>query len=222
MEKDINLILIPAVTRNPVMSPYLTEETRLEHLLATIKSVKEKVPSAYIVVMEGGTFTEEDEQKKIKAGAHIIFSYDLAKNGKRLPDPNRTKSYGEITLFLEYFKSQHFADLKDSVKTISKIGGRGILNEHFQFPDDDTCIMNFSHKVWSGRGACSGRIWRIPVKHYDHLIKQMTLMYENFDSVIDIEHGFYDYNVVPLEGLEPEKVVGISAWVSGNGQWEEA
>jgi len=216
-----NLILIPAVTRNPVISQFLSEDERLEQLLGTIKSVKEKVPSSHIVVLEGGTFSEEDARKMINTGADEIFSYDLDKNGKRLPDPNRSKSYGEITLFLEYFKTPHFAKIKSSIRTISKIGGRGILNEKFVFPEDDTCIMNYTHKAWSGRGACSGRIWRIPMKHFPHLLSQMYLMYANFDNVLDIEHGFYDYNVVPLEGLEPEQLVGISAWISGNGKWEE-
>jgi hypothetical protein len=225
MKKDINLILIPAVTRNPVMSLFFDEETRLAHLLATIKSVKEKVPSAYIVVMEGGTFSEEDEQKKINAGAHNIFNYDLVKNGKRLPDPNRTKSYGEMTLFLEYFNSLMFTEIKDNILSISKAGGRIILNEKFVFDSSEKCVMNFSHSVWSGLGACSGRYWKIPISKFSHFIKQLAILADEYvktPAIIDIEHGFYQFNVVPLEGLEANVLSGVSLFVSSHGNWEES
>ena len=43
---------------------------------------------------------------------------------------------------------------------------------------------------------------------YEALHKQLSLLYENFDSVIDIEHGFYEYNVVPLEDIEPGTPTG--------------
>lgn len=220
--KKINLVLIPSVVRNPVISYFLTEEQRLDQLICTIRSVNEKIPNCHAVVMEGGTYSEEDNKKMLEGGAHEIFNYDLCLNGKRLEDPNRSKSYGEMTLFLEFFNSSLFAVIKDDLLSISKVGGRGILNENFKFAEDDKCVMNYTHTAWSGAGACSGRHWKIPYSLFNHYITQLNLLYENFSSVIDIEHGFYVYNVVPLEGLEPEQVVGISALTSGNGLFEEA
>ena len=205
--RGINLVLVPSVVRKPVFSVF-PEEERLAQLLETIKSAKEKIPESYIVVLEGGEKNKEDAASMIGAGADCVFSYELEKNGKTLQNWNRSKSYGEMTLFLQFFTSNHFKEIQKGIKSISKVGGRGRLTEKFSFQDNENCVINYDHKVWSGKGACSGRYWKIPISKYEHLHKQLNLLYENFDSVIDIEHGFYEYNVVPLEDIEPGTPTG--------------
>jgi hypothetical protein len=128
-----NLVLIPSVVRNPVLSFHMPEEERLNQLIGTIKSCIEKIPDAYVVVMEGGDVNFNDKLRMLNAGAHGVFNYDLVRNGKRLSNPHRTKTYGEATLFLEFFKSESFQILKDDFLSISKAGGRILLNDKFVF-----------------------------------------------------------------------------------------
>jgi hypothetical protein len=225
MKNQFNLILIPSVIRNPVLSFHMSEQERLNQLLNTIKSCVSKIPNYYIVVLEGGTYNQEDKNCMLNAGANEVFNYDLVENGKRLPNHNRSKSYGEMTLFLEYFSTNEFFQIKDSLLSISKAGGRILLNDKFIFTSEDICVMNFSHLVWSGKGACSGRYWKIPIKHFNHFYTQLKKLYEDYnkdESIIDIEHGFYQYNVVPLEGLEPNTISGVSLFVSTSGVWEDS
>lgn len=221
----MNLVLIPSVVRNPVMSPFMTESERLKQLLQTIKTCREKIPDHYIVVMEGGTANEDDAKEMKVAGAVDVFNYDLAKNNKRLRDPNRSKSYGEMTMFLEYFKSSSFATIKNNLPSISKAGGRIVLNDKFIFDSSDGCVMNYTHRAWSGRGACSGRYYKIPISKFNHFYSQLNSLYERYyydHSIIDIEHGFYQYNVVPLENLEENIQSGVSLFVSTQGKWEDS
>jgi hypothetical protein len=223
--KTHNLVLIPSVVRNPVISLYLTEEERLAQLIKTVESCLEKIPSPYIVVLEGGSYNQKDHEILLSAGVNELFSFDLAKNNKRLFDSNRSKSYGEMTLFLEYFNSPMFTEIKDNLLSISKAGGRIVLNEKFVFDSTEKCVMNFSHSVWSGLGACSGRYWKIPISKFDHFIKQLSALANEYVKnlmIIDIEHGFYQFNVVPLEGLEANTLSGVSLFVSSHGNWEES
>lgn len=218
-----NLILIPAVTRNPVLSFHMSEEERLSQLIGTIKTCIAKIPNSYVVVLEGGGENENDKIRLLNEGANEVFSYDLVRNGKRIPNPNRTKTYGELTLFLEYFSSTNFGDIKENVISISKAGGRILLNENFNFDPSENCVMNYTHTAWSGKGACSGRYWKIPISKFEHFHSRLSTLCKDYikdESIIDIEHGLYKYNVIPLEGIEPNTLTGASLFVSTIGQWE--
>jgi len=223
--KKINLILIPSVIRNPVLSLYMTEDERLNQLCGTIKSCIDKIPNPHIVVLEGGDINENDKLRMIDAGANEVFNYDLVKKGKRLPNPNRTKTYGELTLFLEYFSSDNFNNIKDNVASISKAGGRILLKENFNFDSSENCVMNYKHVAWSGKGACSGRYWKIPMSVFEHLYSRLTILCKDYikdESIIDIEHGLYQYNVIPLENIKPNTLSNVSLFVSTIGKWEDS
>ena len=221
--KKINLVLIPSVVRNPVLSFHMSEDERLNQLIGTIKSCIDKIPNSHIVILEGGDVNENDQLRMMNAGATEVFSYDLVRNGKRIPNPNRTKTYGELTLFLEYFSSINFNNIKDNVISISKAGGRILLNENFNFDSSENSVMNYTHTAWSGKGACSGRYWKIPMSKFEHFHSRLSTLYKDYikdESIIDIEHGLYEYNVIPLEGIEPNTPTGVSLFVSTIGQWE--
>jgi hypothetical protein len=199
---------------------YYSEDERLEQLLVTIESAKEKIPDSYIVVMEGGTEDQKDKDLMYDRGADFVFSYDLVKNNKRLSDPNKSKSYGEITLFLEFFSTEKFIEIKNKLKSISKVGGRGILTDHFIFNEKEECVILWSQSSWAGRPACSGRYWKIPISKFDHYIKRLNLLCDNIHNVIDIEHGFYEYDVVPLKDVPPDRLTGILGPIAASGKLE--
>lgn len=216
----MNLVLIPSVTRNPLLSEFLSEEMRLNQLCRSIESVLEKIPNSYIVVLEGGTENTEDDEILLSKGANNIFHYDLEKNEKRLKDPHRSKSYGEMTLFIEFFKTSLFKELRPNIKSISKLGGRAYLNDSFVFDDSENCFIRWTEISWRKLQSCSQRYWKIPSSKIDHLITQFNEMRFFFKEVPDIEHGFYRFNVVPIEGLEPDMEEGVTHFVSSYGKWE--
>jgi hypothetical protein len=216
----LNLVLIPAVTRNPLLSPYLTEDERLEQLCKSVKTAINKIPNPYIIILEGGTQNTQDDTVLLNNGANAIFHYDLVKNGKRLQDPNRSKSYGEMTLFIEFFNSSKFKELRPSVKSISKLGGRAFLNESFVFDDSDNSVIRWQPVSWSGKGNCSQRYWKVSASKIDYVITKYNEMLKRFNEVIDIEHGFYQFNVIPFEGIEPNINEGVTHFVSPLNIWE--
>ena len=144
----------------------------------------------------------------------------MVKNNKRLTDPNRSKSYGEMTLFIEFFKSAFFNDIKPSIVSISKLGGRAYLNDSFVFDDTENCFIRWQPISWSGKGNCCQRYWKAPASKIDHVIKQYKEMQNQFNEVIDIEHGFYQFNVIPIDGLSPNLNEGVTHYVSSYGKWE--
>lgn len=216
----LNLVLIPSVTRNPLLSPHLTEDERLEHLCKSVRTAINKIPNPYVVILEGGTQNTQDDTALLSNGANAIFHYDLVKNGKRLQDPNRSKSYGEMTLFIEFFNSSKFKELRSSVKSVSKLGGRAFLNESFVFDDSDNIVIRWQPVSWSGKGNCSQRYWKVPVSKIDYVITKYNEMHKRFNEVIDIEHGFYQFNVIPFEGIEPNMNEGVTHYVSPLNIWE--
>jgi hypothetical protein len=85
--------------------------------------------------------------------------------------------------------------------------------------------MNYTHTAWSGKGACSGRYWKIPMSKFEHFHFRLTSLCKDYmqdESIIDIEHGLYQYNVIPLEGIEPNTPSEVSLFVSTIGKWENS
>lgn len=216
----MNLILIPSVIRNPLLSSFLSEEERRDHLCKTIESAVNKIPNSYIIVLEGGTENLEDDKILLSGGANEVFHYDLAKNGKRLEDPNRSKSYGEMTLFIEFFNSTLFAEIRNNLKSVSKLGGRAFLNDTFTFDDSDNCFVKWQPVSWSGKGNCCQRYWKVPISKIDYVIRQYNEMRNHFNEIIDIEHGFYQFNVIPIQNIPPNMNEGVTHYVSSYGKWE--
>lgn len=215
-----NLVLIPSVVRNPLLSHFLSENQRLEQLYKSVQSVLDKIPNPYIIVIEGGSKNVNDESYLLSNGVNEVFHYDLEQNGKRLPDPNRSKSFGEMTLFIEFFSSDMFKKIRPLIKSVSKLGGRAFLNDTFVFDDSENCFVRWQPESWSGQSTCCQRYWKVPVSKIDHVIFRYIQMRNNFDYIIDIEHGFYIFNVIPLDGIKPNLNEGVTHYVSSYGEWE--
>lgn len=207
----INLVLVTSVIRNPVESPYRTEMERLGETINTFKSIRENIPNSYIVLLEGGDFNQSDDQLFIE---HVDDVFYQSVKGLH-------RSLGELTLLSNYFDSPSFFEIKEKISTLSKISGRYHLNSNFKF-DELTEVIKKDDVCWSGKGACSTRYWRVTHKDIDNTISSLKTVKENFGSYIDIEHAFYEYQVVPLKNLESGKHVGVTGFVSPMGFYEDA
>lgn len=207
----MNIVLIPSVIKNAILSPHLTAEERLEQTRASIESVKNSIPQAYIVIIEGGTIKEEIVRKFYEFGANEVVCTDVSGLGK---------SAGELTLLCSYLLSDEFANIKDTCKSISKISGRYYLTEDFSFEDD--YIIYCTDACWSGHGACSTRYWKTPGAYISTLVSKLLFLKDNIHMYVDIEHAFYALDVIPQNSIKKEKLVGVAGIVSPFGKLENA
>lgn len=192
--KKINLIVITSVIHNYHPSVYSSEQ-RLDQLINnTIKSIKNKVPDPYIVVLEGSALN--DTEKKVLKESKIdgLFYFDV--NGY-------TKSGGELLLLLNYFTSPFYQKIKNeyNIQTINKFSGRYYLTEEHNFNEystDDFVFKKIDKTYWSNQGIYETRYYRFPFS-YEHVFINKLKEISNNGLHIDIEHSFYKYNVLPIE-----------------------
>lgn len=79
--EGINLFLVTSVVNAKKKSVYTPDE-RLEQLIElTLRTIKAKVPSCYIVVMEGSKLTSEQSARIRQAGADELYHLDV--NGRK-------------------------------------------------------------------------------------------------------------------------------------------
>lgn len=192
--QKINLVVITSVIHNYHPSIYSAQE-RLEQLInQTIKSIKEKIPNPYIVVLEGSHLSEE--QKNVLKNSKIdgLFYFDV--NGY-------TKSGGELLLLLNYFESPFYQKLKNEfcIQTINKFSGRYYFTQEHNFDDyliDDFVFKKIDSTYWSNQGIYETRYYRFPFSYEKIYINKLKEIL-NKSLYIDIEHSFYKYNVLPIE-----------------------
>jgi hypothetical protein len=207
----MNLVIIPSVIKNAILSPYLSETERLEQTRISIETVKDKIPNAYVVIIEGGELTTFINSKLIGFGADEVCYTSVAGLGK---------SEGELTLLCSYLKSENFEKIKHKCNSLSKMSGRYFLTDEFDFTDD--YIINCIDKSWSGMGACSTRYWKVPKDYIGTAINKISFIKETIGNFIDIEHAFYYVDVVPQDNIIKEKSAGVSGIVSPFGKLENS
>lgn len=205
------LVLVVAVTNvnNPHLSCF-SPTVRLGQLKNTVDSVRDKIPESFIVILEGSTLTPE-QQKELQ-----LFNADeiILRSNEITP----VKSLGEITMIAEYLESSLFQELtkKISIKNFAKISGRYELTESFKFRDLDITVKKREpQETWSGRGVCETRFYQFPFYMMDYYKAKLDMIKEN-GILIDIEHSFYEYNVVPHHTSVSE--IGLQGYLAPTGE----
>lgn len=212
-KKDINLVVVTSVINPYDVSMYNSDE-RLEQLIhKTINSIKNKIPDSYIAVIEGSYLT--DDQKKLLKQSNIdsLIYIDIK---------NHNKNSGELTLLLNFFKSEFFLDIKNkyNIKTINKISGRYWLNDKFNFEDyeeNDCVILKKDGKTWAGgSGVCETRYYRFPITHIDYFVKNLEQIKKE-GMYVDIEHSFYKNKVLPFNFIKKIDKLNVEGYFAPNG-----
>lgn len=202
-----NLVLITSVINNFLHSVY-TPEQRLEQTLNSISSIRNKVPNSYIVFLEGSVLNEPQQtllNDKIDEFYHInVFGLH--------------KSLGELTLLKTYFDSLNFKLNKSKIYSLSKLSGRYYLNENFKFLENNLCMVKKTDKSWLGKGVYDTRFYKIPVSLVDNYIAQLNLLYKNINNVHDIEHGFFEYQLIPSDKINKLDKLGVSGNYAPTGE----
>lgn len=213
IDADVNLFLITSVVNAKRKSIY-TPKQRLDQLLSqTVRTIKEKIPSPYIVVIEGSKLSGDQVSSIKDSGVNELYFLDV--NG-------RNKSKGELILISSYFKSLFFKRLTASkrIKTVNKLSGRYYLGEDFNFAalDENLCVIKRTDTgTWSGHGFCSTRYYKFPFSYIEEYMAKIDLL-KRSELFIDIEHSFYKHEVIPFDRVQCLDNLNIKGSLAPNGE----
>ena len=212
-KKDINLVVVTSVINAYNVSIYNSNE-RLDQLInKTIFSIRKRIPDSYIVVIEGSFLSEYQKKALKESNIDSLIYVDIK---------NHNKSSGELSLLLNFFKSEFFNNIKNkyNIKTINKISGRYWLNDDFKFEDykkDEYVIIKKEEKTWAGGlGVCETRYYRFHITYIDKFVKKLEKIKEE-GIYVDIEHSFYKNEVLPLENIKKVKKLNVEGYFAPNG-----
>jgi len=202
-----NLVIITSVINAFTQSVYSPAQ-RLEQTLKSIQTIKDKIPHSYIILLEGSELNEE-QSIILKNKIDELFCINVF----GLP-----KSVGELTLLNSYLNSKEFNIIKDKINSLSKLSGRYYLNDNFKFIDNDLCMVKKTDKSWSGKGTYDTRFYKISKLLLNNYINNLEKVYLNACNIHDIEHGFYEYQVIPKDNIIMLDKLGVSGNYAPNGE----
>ena len=160
----------------------MTHATRFQQTIHTIKTVREKVPMAYIVLIEGSKLQDKEQHILDLLCDEVIDATELAPytNGKY-------KSLAEIKLLLYGLQR---IDL-NNFSTLSKISGRYYLTDNFKW---DMYPLSKALYQCERTNKCNTRYYRIPKKYFKTYIDTLKAA-EQDPSIVN---GWWDierYNI---------------------------
>lgn len=201
----MNLIIITSVINNS--SGFFNPKDRLNQLVdKTIPSIINKIPNAKIVLLEGSILNNEQLEVLKKLPIKIFNKENTV---------NIDKTIGELILISSFFESDMFLTDKNVYENIIKISGRYFLLENFDFKiNQNQNVIKNDHN----RKVCETRYYKIYKEYINHYIDSIfSLRKINIHS--DIEHLFYEKNIVPVTN-DVDKI-HIGGFLGPNGQYIE-
>jgi len=214
-------------------------DTRLEQTLATVASVRSKIPNAKIFLLEmtGVPLTAEQKTSISNVVDHIMdFTSDQAVVGLYNSTNNWdvVKNVTEVMCFGNALKvlngDPHFEKEYDRV---FKISGRYLLDDQFdinfyeEYKNKHSIVIGskkpsqFPYHITQTEAQYMSRLWSWPTQltnevilFYNHALHYMYERLSN-DGYIDIEHCLYKF-------LDPAKIInksplGITGNIAPNG-----
>ena len=195
----MNLVVITSLFKVYMSTTIYSENQRKEQIKKSIETIKEKIPDVYIVLLEGGTSTDEDISEFSKYVNEFII-IDI----KNLP-----KSIGEFRLLYNYFNSEQFKSKQTTFKTISKFSGRYYLNDSFLF-NESIC---FKYREYENKGIVETRYYRFPILYLNIFLEKLEIINQDNEFLsdsIDIEHLFAKHMVLPISYATIDSKIGVS------------
>ena len=208
----MHVVLITSMLRPVRDATVFSTEQRINQTLKTISTIRDKIPEAHIVMIEGGHIEPTEKERFSKLVDHLFLT-DVT---------GMTKSPGEGTLLYLYLISDHFKSLKD-VETVSKLSGRYYLNEYFNWnslPLDKTTI-GFISVAWMGQPLYKTRYYRIHKARINYFIEGLARYLKSRECALswpDIEHCFYYHNLIKHDEVYSPDKIGVSGLISGTNE----
>lgn len=209
-------------------------EDRLVQTIDTILSIKQRCPSAYIVLIEMAGIPLQDHQKEtLQSHVNLLIDYSgdaLVQKIYENPNWDIVKSSTELMCFGEALivMKKHV----DSFDRIFKVSGRYLLNEDFNIADyasyPDKIVFakrkqsQFPPEVTGGVSEqYMSRCWSFPAKDLDKIAKMFKAMRRAMFCIVgdhgylDIEHLLFLYTN-PADVVEVDKI-GVQGLLGPNG-----
>jgi len=194
-----------------------TPAQRLEQTLATITSVKVRIPTAKIVLMECcGTPPTTEQQAQLEAASDLYIDYSRDPDVVALYDNDNwdvVKNGTEIMVFGRILQRLKYEDwfAKNNINRIHKMSGRYVLNDLFDpetYEQSDvldkivigpSTKSQFSWAVTNVELQYMARLWSWPIELLDEVIKvyedSLVFFAERLAAggYVDIEHVLYKF-----------------------------
>jgi hypothetical protein len=213
-------------------------EQRLTQTVDTIKSIKSKIPTAKIVIMECcGTPIRPEQAEILKANCNLFVDYSHDADVQALYDNDNwdvVKNGTEIMMFSRLLRTANDTGVFAGVDRIHKMSGRYVLNNMFdpatydQTDIADKIIIGpkfksqFPIEVTTVPLQYMARLWSWPLARLDEVIKIYEDSFVFFaerlaqGGYVDIEHVLYKFinpaNVHEIQNL------GVEGCIAPNGQ----
>ena len=202
-------------------------QDRVEQTVRGLEIIREKIPDCFIIVSDISIAPCDDAKRLVanKADMFIDFSgnqqnVELSKQGLR--------SHSELIMLkatFEWIKQE--LDLTN-VKRIFKNSGRHTLTEEFNIKEYDNPEMIgkyvFKNSVdsWIKPGEWrlyEGRLWSMDATLIDHYLSVWQGMFNDCDSIVDIEHVYHRY-LNPVNTIELP-MIWVEGYVALNGKYQK-
>lgn len=210
---------------------------RLKQTVNTVKSVRERLPDARIIIMECcGDSPNTSQEEILRANCDIYIDYSRDEDVQAMYDNDNwdvVKNGTEIMCFGRALAVLKHEGLLDGYDRVHKLSGRYLLNDLFD-PDmydqsdvKDKIVIGYKYKsqfsieVTTVPLQYMARLWSWPVALTDEVIKVYTDSFVFFaerlaaGGYVDIEHVLYKF-------LNPEHVheienLGVEGQIAPNG-----
>lgn len=207
----MNVILITSALRPINDHTVFNASERFTQTLNTIKTTN-KIPDKYVVIIEGTKITDQEKETFTNL-VDYVFCTDVG---------SLRKSPGEATLLYRYLTSDHFQSLE--INTVSKLSGRYWLNDNFNwnsFPNNKT-VISFLPISWLNKPLYKTRYYLIPKIHLEHFIlglKRYLNSLEFLKAWPDIEHCFYEHNIIINSEIYSPEILGVCGFITGDNEF---
>jgi hypothetical protein len=182
----MDIFLVTSVIHTPnkplsyseIRSTYTPEE-RFVQTQVTIKSIREKVPNVYVVVIEGSKGGISTEWSGALGSDHVHYFEH--------PDVyGLYKARGETVKIIDYLESQHYNSIKNNIRRLFKLSGRYILTDNFvleEFP-----LNKLGVKIQRERIFFNTQLYSIPSVYLDwYLEANKQCLLKDEQNHLDLE-----------------------------------
>jgi hypothetical protein len=135
-KKSINLVMVTSVihtTNKPLtyssVRSVFTPEDRINQTLNTFKTIREKIPNSFIVLVEGSSLNDTEKNTLVSNVDDFFQCNDIENINSSL------KGLGETSMIREFLNGDIFKKISNEniITTITKITGRYYLNDNYSF-----------------------------------------------------------------------------------------
>jgi hypothetical protein len=216
-----------------------TPDQRLLQTVVTIRSIKQKIPTAKIVLVEmAGEPLSEQQTKTLTSETDLLLDFTDEESVKSMYSSTDNwdvvKNGTEIMIFGSALKMLKEDNEFDGIDRIHKISGRYVINDMFdpttydQTTLEDKIIISakrpsqFPRHITEQRAQYMSRLWSWPaamiddiIKFYDDALADFTVAIGS-NQYIDIEHLLC--KLLPAKHIHELQNIGIEGMIGPNGQ----